>query len=72
MERKATIKNFEQEEVGSFFDTWERFKLLLHKCPNYNMSAKEKLTHFIGGIKVQMSFSTPQLEIPSVQRHIKS
>lgn len=54
MERKATIIGFKQEEAESFSDTQERFKLLLYKCLNHNMIAKEKQTYFMGGLKVML------------------
>lgn len=49
---KAAIFNFEQEESVSLPDTWERFRLILYKCRNHNMSDMEQMIHFIDGLKV--------------------
>lgn len=46
MERKVEIC-----EVDLSSDAWQRFKLLLQRCPNHNMSVMEHMTHFIGGVK---------------------
>lgn len=45
--KKGCNYQFWAEDVESFYDKWERFKLLLCKCSNHNMSAMEKLTPFI-------------------------
>lgn len=50
MERRTTIMNFSKEEYESMSEAWERFKLLLHKCPNHKMNSMEQLTYFISGL----------------------
>lgn len=50
MERKAAIPRFYQDESESLSDTCERFKLLLRKCLNHNMSFMEQMIHFIIGL----------------------
>lgn len=52
MERKTAITTFAQEEVESLSDAWERFKLLLQKFPNHNISSIEQMAHFIDGLRV--------------------
>lgn len=42
-ERKDEITHFEQQETESLYDSWERFKLLLHRYPNQNMSSMEQM-----------------------------
>lgn len=36
----------------SLSDVWERFKLLLHKCSNHNMSSMDQLKHFMRGLTI--------------------
>lgn len=50
-ERRAKITNFEQREIESLYDLWERFKLLLYRCPNHNMNSIEKMHNFIKDLK---------------------
>lgn len=52
-ENKIRNYQFCQEEAKSLSDAWERFKLLLQKCLNYNMSYVEKMIHFIDGLRTQ-------------------
>lgn len=44
-----------REESESLYDAWEIFKLLLSKFPNHNVSAMEQMTHFINGLRTQMT-----------------
>lgn len=52
-ERRAEIVNFEQHETESLYDAWERFKLLLRRCPNLNKNNMEHMKNFIKGLKSQ-------------------
>lgn len=52
--KKIEILNFEQGDSQSLYDSWERFKLLLKRCPNYNMNKMEQMQHFIRGLKFQI------------------
>lgn len=47
------IVNFEQQDTESLYDSWERFKLLLCRCPNHNMNNMEQMQNFIKGLKSQ-------------------
>lgn len=52
MERRVEISNFEQSDLKSLKDSWERFKLLLKRSPNHDMDNMEKIQHFTQGLKV--------------------
>ncbi|XP_050909769.1 uncharacterized protein LOC127123611 [Lathyrus oleraceus] len=52
-DRRAEIMNFEQQEVESLYDSWERFKLLLRRSPNHNMNYMEQMQNFIKYLKNQ-------------------
>lgn len=41
--------NFSMDDIESWSYVWERFKLLLRKCPNHNMSSMDQLSHFLRG-----------------------
>lgn len=53
-ERKSEITHFEQQETESLYDAWERFKLLIHKFPNQNMSNMEQMQNFVKGLQAQV------------------
>lgn len=52
MERRTSITNFSQDKYEPLSEAWERFKLLLCKCPNHNMNFMEQLTHLIGRLTI--------------------
>lgn len=52
-EHRVEIVNFEQQETELLCDSWERFKLLLHRYPNHNMNNMEQMQNFIKGLKIQ-------------------
>jgi hypothetical protein len=44
------ISNFKQGENESLYDAWERFKLLLKRCPNHEFTEKQYLQIFTEGV----------------------
>lgn len=52
-ERRAEIVNFEQQETESHYDSWEIFKLLLHRYSNHNKDNMEQMKNIIKGLKSQ-------------------
>lgn len=50
---RVEITNFEQQKTKLFYDSWERFKLLLRRCPNHNMNNMKQMHNFIKGLKVK-------------------
>lgn len=54
IERKANITQFEKQETRSLNDAWERFKLLICKCPDHNMSDMEQMQNFVKGLQAQV------------------
>lgn len=52
-ERKVGITNFEQQQTESLYDSLERFKNLLCRCPNHNMNNMNQMHNFIKGINGQ-------------------
>lgn len=52
VERKDVTSIFDQDESESSSDAWERFKLLLRKCLNHNMSVMEQMTRFTSRMKI--------------------
>lgn len=60
IEGKVVVSNFDQNEPESLSVTWERFKLILRKCLNHNISVMEHMTHFISGLKtpIRILFDT--------------
>lgn len=53
-EKKLEISNFNQGDSESLLDAWERFKLLLWRCSNHNISIIEQIWHFTRGLKAQV------------------
>ncbi|CAJ2662794.1 unnamed protein product [Trifolium pratense] len=51
--RRADITGFEQGESESLFEAYERFKLLLRKCPNHSLDNMEQMQIFIRGLRMQ-------------------
>ena len=49
-EKKQDISNFRQGESESLFDAWERFNLLLKRCPNHEFTEKQYLQIFTEGL----------------------
>jgi len=52
-EKKQEISNFKQGESESLYDAWERFNLLLKRCPNHEYTEKkQEISNFNHGILV--------------------
>ena len=47
---KMEIQNFKQGDVESLYDAWERFTLMLKRCPNHELSEKQYLQIFTEGL----------------------
>jgi len=52
-EKKNEIKNFRQGKNESLYDAWERFKLLLKRCPGHEFKDKQYLQIFTEGLTHQ-------------------
>lgn len=52
--RKVEITHFKQQETDFLYDSWERFKLLLRKFLNHNMSNMEQIQNFVKGLQTQV------------------
>lgn len=52
-ERKAENTHFNQQEIESLYDSWERFKLFLCRCPSHNMRNMEQMQSFVKGLQIQ-------------------
>ena len=50
LDKKQEIENFMQGESESLYDAWERFNLLLKRCPGHEFSDKQYLQVFIEGL----------------------
>ncbi|GJT96167.1 hypothetical protein Tco_1091685 [Tanacetum coccineum] len=46
----ATACNFRQLPDKSLFEAWERYKLLIDRCPNHNMLPVTKIDTFYNGL----------------------
>ncbi|CAJ2646353.1 unnamed protein product [Trifolium pratense] len=53
LEKKAEITNFEQGDSESLYDGWERFKLLLKKCPDHGVDNLAQMQYFTQGLRAQ-------------------
>ncbi|MCH84281.1 hypothetical protein A2U01_0005112 [Trifolium medium] len=53
LEKKAEITNFEQGDSESLYDAWERFKLLLKKCPDHGVDNLAQMQYFTQGLRAQ-------------------
>ncbi|KAK2410681.1 hypothetical protein QL285_046032 [Trifolium repens] len=51
--RRADITGFEQGETESLYEAYERFKMLLRKCPNHCLDNMEQMQIFIRGLRMQ-------------------
>ncbi|WJX82476.1 hypothetical protein P8452_65227 [Trifolium repens] len=51
--RKYEILSFKQHESETLCEAYERFKLLMRRCPKHNISAMEQMQLFIAGMKMQ-------------------
>jgi hypothetical protein len=49
--RKKEISNFRQQEGEVLYDAWERFKLLLKRCPGHKFSDMYIMQAFTTGLK---------------------
>jgi hypothetical protein len=50
--RRSDILSFKQHETESLCEAYERFKLLMRKCPNHSISAMEQMQIFVAGMKM--------------------
>ena len=48
---KSEIYMFKQEVEESLWETWERFKMMLRKCPNHGFEEIVQLSKFINGLR---------------------
>lgn len=53
LDKKQEISNFRQGETESLYDAWERFNLLLKRCPGHEFSDKKYLQVFTAGLTNQ-------------------
>ncbi|KAK2370199.1 hypothetical protein QL285_083268 [Trifolium repens] len=51
--RRADITGFEQGENESLYEAYERFKMVLRKCPNHCLDNMEQMHIFIRGLRMQ-------------------
>ncbi|KAK2356675.1 hypothetical protein QL285_094003 [Trifolium repens] len=51
--RKFEILSFKQHESYTLCEAYERFKLLMRRCPNHSTSAMEQMQLFTAGMKMQ-------------------
>ncbi|KAK2356624.1 hypothetical protein QL285_093953 [Trifolium repens] len=51
--RKYEILSFKQHESETLCEAYERFKLLMRRCPNHSISAMEQMQLFTTGMKMQ-------------------
>jgi len=49
-DKKMEIQNFKQGESESLYDAWERFTLMLKRCPNHELFEKQYLQIFTEGL----------------------
>jgi len=49
-EKKHEITNYKQGESETLYDAWERFNLLLKKCPSHGLDEKSSLQVFTEGL----------------------
>nr|GEZ43508.1 DNA-directed DNA polymerase [Tanacetum cinerariifolium] len=47
------ITNFHQRPDESLFEAWERYKLLIDRCPNYNMLPVTQIDTFYNGLTLR-------------------
>jgi len=50
LDKKQEIANFRQGESELLYDAWERFNLLLKRCPDHEFSDKQYLQVFTEGL----------------------
>jgi len=48
---KSEISTFRQGTDESFRETWERFKMILRKCPNHGFEDISRLSIFLTGLR---------------------
>ena len=47
------IQNFQQSDMESLYESYERFKDLLRKCPHHGLSDQQKIRTFYNGLTLQ-------------------
>nr|GFC95599.1 reverse transcriptase domain-containing protein [Tanacetum cinerariifolium] len=50
---KNEITNFRQRPDESLFEAWERYKLLIDRCPNHNMLRVTQMDTFYNGLTLR-------------------
>ncbi|GJX37734.1 reverse transcriptase domain-containing protein [Tanacetum coccineum] len=50
---RNNITNFRQEPDESLFEAWERYKLLIDRCPNHNMLPVTQIDTFYNGLTLR-------------------
>nr|GEZ26961.1 reverse transcriptase domain-containing protein [Tanacetum cinerariifolium] len=50
---KNEITNFRQRPDESLFEAWERYKLLIDRCPNHNMLSVTQIDTFYNGLTLR-------------------
>ena len=48
---KSEISMFRQRADEAFCETWERFKMMLRKCPNHGFEDIAQLSIFLNGLR---------------------
>jgi len=48
---KSEISIFRQEVDKAFSETWERFKMMLGKCPNHGFEDIAQMSIFLNGLR---------------------
>ncbi|GJT62177.1 reverse transcriptase domain-containing protein [Tanacetum coccineum] len=50
---RNAISNFQQLPDESLFESWERYKLLIDRCPNHNMLPVTQIDTFYNGLTLR-------------------
>lgn len=53
LKKRAEISGFKQGDTESLYDAWERFKLLLKRCPQHGFDILDQMQIFTHGMNVQ-------------------
>jgi hypothetical protein len=53
LKKRAEISGFKQGDTESLYDAWERFRLLLKRCPPHGFDLLEQMQIFTNGMNVQ-------------------
>ncbi|GJW13471.1 putative reverse transcriptase domain-containing protein [Tanacetum coccineum] len=69
------INNFQQEPDENLYQAWERFKELLMKCPQYNLTEMQEVILFYNGLEIptrQILDSRASQSIPRKEKDPRS